>query len=562
MNTSQSSNSRATWNKPNLQPILTTSAYNSNQSYTSSKPLQDPSRLQSKNTRQNWNKQNRYHNKGPSAYLNPDESIASQIKSRILPINTNHSIIDISAVKSRDFTDNPLLSNSKMWKHSPIRNESSSDDDLNASSICSFKSPDKKEEMSVADETICVSPIQKIQVIPTSRVNSRNDKKISDITNFHDNYLRLGLWPELSYTQQAYLRNSFKKNQTKLRQSREMSVNNSRNHLDYNKNMTAQYLQTSINNFPMNLDQTAQQNLLPPNGRKRATSLLFSQDNIQTQVPPYQMYQLQQMAKNIESKQMQLQYTNRGISSHESCQRCTSGLGQLQTNQSFQDENAEQYKEGLKKALELINTLIDQISILSENNQDNANNPIDQTNQSHYDDRDKENMYPTFNPRGLIKGNKLRNSQQELKDLVNIIKKAKQTNESINKGHLSAKNLQDTLSNNSRKHNILQESNVFKSFNNMANNNFSSNNIGSMMLVNMNDSQLPPKSMRTRKSPINPKETFNPKEDLETTRQSNNLMKQVLNQLHKLNQIKRGLKDDQKEHINKSVLGLCDLISQ
>jgi len=48
-----------------------------------------------------------------------------------------------------------------MWKHSPIKNESSSDD-LNASSICSFKSPDRKEEMSVADETVCLSPLPKI----------------------------------------------------------------------------------------------------------------------------------------------------------------------------------------------------------------------------------------------------------------------------------------------------------------------------------------------------------------------------------------------------------------
>jgi len=87
-----------------------------------------------------------------------------------------------------------------LWKHSPIKNESSSDD-LNASSICSFKSPDRKEEMSVADETVCLSPVPRIQTIPETKFNSRNnDKKISDITNFHDNYLKLGLWPEMSYS--------------------------------------------------------------------------------------------------------------------------------------------------------------------------------------------------------------------------------------------------------------------------------------------------------------------------------------------------------------------------
>lgn len=27
--------------------------------------------------------------------------------------------------------------------------------------------------------------------------------------NFHENYLKLGLWPELSYQQQAYLKNTY-----------------------------------------------------------------------------------------------------------------------------------------------------------------------------------------------------------------------------------------------------------------------------------------------------------------------------------------------------------------
>lgn len=66
--------------------------------------------------------------------------------------------------------------------------------------------------MSIADETISVSPVPRIQALPNSKFNSResHDKKNTNMTNFHDNYLKLGLWPELSYTKQAFLRNSFK----------------------------------------------------------------------------------------------------------------------------------------------------------------------------------------------------------------------------------------------------------------------------------------------------------------------------------------------------------------
>lgn len=139
------------------------------------------------------------------------------------------SMTDMSALKSHDFTlDNPLLSHSKMWKHSPIKNEksqsSSSADSVNRSSLSSFQSPDDKiQDMSVADEislSTSHSPVPKIQQVPQSQFSSKDfvstrsnkhyDKRIGGVKNFQDNYLRLGLWPELSYIKQAFLRNSFK----------------------------------------------------------------------------------------------------------------------------------------------------------------------------------------------------------------------------------------------------------------------------------------------------------------------------------------------------------------
>lgn len=39
-------------------------------------------------------------------------------------------------------------------------------------------------------------------------------------------------------------------------------------------------------------------------------------------------------------------------------------------------------------------------------------------------------------------------------------------------------------------------------------------------------------------------------------------MKEVMNRLHKLNKIKRGINNSQKDEINQSVLALCDLALQ
>ena len=74
------------------------------------------------------------------------------------------SLNDLSALKSSDFGDNPLLSNSKMWKHSPIKNETPESNDsvnngVDESSFCSFKSPIDEEE----DENMqSLSPLPKI----------------------------------------------------------------------------------------------------------------------------------------------------------------------------------------------------------------------------------------------------------------------------------------------------------------------------------------------------------------------------------------------------------------
>lgn len=37
-----------------------------------------------------------------------------------------------------------------------------------------------------------------------------NKPKVTNVINFHDNYLKLGLWPELNYEKQMLLRNSYK----------------------------------------------------------------------------------------------------------------------------------------------------------------------------------------------------------------------------------------------------------------------------------------------------------------------------------------------------------------
>lgn len=60
-----------------------------------------------------------------------------------------------------------------------------------------------------------------------------------------------------------------------------------------------------------------------------------------------------------------------------------------------------------------------------------------------------------------------------------------------------------------------------------------------------NNESLPPRSSRS---------------NLNGTKKNTNLMKEVLNKLHKLNQSKKGLSIQQKDDINQSVLALCDLI--
>lgn len=94
------------------------------------------------------------------------------------------SLTDLSALKSIDFTGsgtntaNPLLSSSKMWKHSPIKNESS-DSVVNRSSesLCSYESS-VAMDMSVADESpglmrVGESPDPRIQRVPQSKLNMR-----------------------------------------------------------------------------------------------------------------------------------------------------------------------------------------------------------------------------------------------------------------------------------------------------------------------------------------------------------------------------------------------------
>ena len=59
---------------------------------------------------------------------------------------------DLSVLKSSEFGGNPLLSNSKLWKHSPIKNESE-DNIADESSFCSLDSPNDE-----AEENLCMSP--------------------------------------------------------------------------------------------------------------------------------------------------------------------------------------------------------------------------------------------------------------------------------------------------------------------------------------------------------------------------------------------------------------------
>eukprot|EP00347_Sterkiella_histriomuscorum_P009293 403341760 len=663
----------------------------------------------------------------------PDNVFKS--KQQNLQMLTSMSRSNLSALKNfnnslDDFGNNPLLSSSKMWKHSPIKNEQNlSDDEVNMiineenqdhlnrieksmqklqqqqfspSSIGSFqnRSPDymgrrssiNQHDLSVADENLTMSPAPKIQSLPSTKVNNKDStgKKIYNITDFHGNYLKLGLWPELDYQKQALLRKNYKNNQSQSRQAN--SFLNSNQRLETMPNQIDdkyQFMQSSITNLPQTFDsrgtiQSSNYNSnLPNQARQRASSLLFtnaspSHNQSQSQrnqpkqncnIPPYklpqqqktmrtqnqpmriednnqadQQYSLEQQMRQHHdlldsqipmTQQIQVQSkptaTTRGrimsqynqsnnSQADDGCQRCHSSLSEqdqlqkskimgrtfgmnlnqqtlnhqlstqlLLSNQSVLEETADNYKEGLRRALELINTLIDQISVLSTSKDTVPNEVQDQDN--------KENMYPTPSQKDKIsflgRQNKVRNSQQELRDLVQIIKKAKQTNESFNKGNMSARNIQTEASTDffqekidqTKMTNALQDSTNF--FKNTLSN------------IQLNDFPLPPKSSRqqnnipqARKSPShNPRHNFlstnllrhsqnssivnqsgnNPllqtsftsKEDiLESARKDNTLMKQVLGQLHKLNLIKKGLQDSQKEHINQSLLGLCDLISQ
>lgn len=69
--------------------------------------------------------------------------------------------------KSNDFGENPLLSNSKLWKHSPIKNESHVKKNVEEieDSFCSYSSPNA-HDLSIAEEGLSSSPIPRIQQLP------------------------------------------------------------------------------------------------------------------------------------------------------------------------------------------------------------------------------------------------------------------------------------------------------------------------------------------------------------------------------------------------------------
>jgi hypothetical protein len=138
-----------------------------------------------------------------------------------------------------------------MWKHSPIYNKMASPggDGGDDSLVCSFHSPDSNDN-TVADECFSSSPSMpmvqqfpkvhtKIQSLPAS------GPKALVPTNFHNNYLKLGMWPELTYSKQMLLRNSYKQ------VSREnLFVRNSQQNLNFGSHQQMGYLQTSMSQHP------------------------------------------------------------------------------------------------------------------------------------------------------------------------------------------------------------------------------------------------------------------------------------------------------------------------
>ena len=110
-------------------------------------------------------------------------------------------------------------------------------------------------------------------------------------------------------------------------------------------------------------------------------------------------------------------------------------------------EDATQYKEGLKKAVDLINTLIDQISDSPKikNLKEGRRKEIE------FETDDKENIQPLLTERmrkdkssslnDEVDGKKfVMSSQRELKSLIQVIKKAKAREESLR----SSKNFLET----------------------------------------------------------------------------------------------------------------------
>ncbi len=90
-----------------------------------------------------------------------------------LVLLTSYNDISQAMLQSTEFTkmnNNPLLSNSKLWKQSSIKESHSL---IDQSSLCSYDSPeqnlDDEVDMSIADESTTTkmeSPQPRIQMIP------------------------------------------------------------------------------------------------------------------------------------------------------------------------------------------------------------------------------------------------------------------------------------------------------------------------------------------------------------------------------------------------------------
>lgn len=85
-----------------------------------------------------------------------------------------------------------------MWKHSLVKEEHSPSRFVDET-MCGIESP-KQVDMSIADECMSMSPLPRIQSFTVATFKQNNDKhKAQNTIDFHENYLKLGLWPEMSF---------------------------------------------------------------------------------------------------------------------------------------------------------------------------------------------------------------------------------------------------------------------------------------------------------------------------------------------------------------------------